>query len=316
MSTLQITGRPQALANMVNEARHLSGHAWVCAQEHDVHLCTDPSLWDGPTDHTVVGSIAYDYLSPKNALAALHKCEGFVRFLSRVCLGVNVGEANRTLHPLADPLGACTVNVFRRGEGHFWHFDESPFTTTVMLQPATAGGRFEVVADATTRDQALTALLKQRTNNVASGSSSGGSSSANNEDEDEDDALTVPGAVDIGFDEPGTLSIFAGARSLHRVSATRPNTPTPSCAHNWRFHSDHALCVAVALMLSQTLSQALTSLRRIVACTPRAPQVSKNRGDDDRLVAVLCYSETEGTVNSNEVRKMFWGREGNGVISC
>jgi len=38
-----------------------------------------------------------------------------------------------------DPIGACTINVFREGWHHAWHFDEAEFTVTLSLQAADEG---------------------------------------------------------------------------------------------------------------------------------------------------------------------------------
>ena len=202
---------------MVDEARTLAPEAYVCSKEHDVYLRTDPRSWSGPTGNTTVGSVPSDLLSPEGPLAVLYKNEAFITFLSRVCLGFGIGDATRTLHPLADPLGACTINVFHPGDGHWWHFDEAPFTTTIMLQPATLGGRFEVVADAvgSRLDRALAGL-----SSAVDGTPSLGGGATNDRQSIGNDRGTIQDAVDLKFEEPGTLSIFAGSRSLHRVSGS------------------------------------------------------------------------------------------------
>ena len=53
--------------------------------------------------------------------------------------------AKPQLHPFADPLGACSVNVFVDGGEHGWHFDESEFSITLMVQAPESGGAFEYV---------------------------------------------------------------------------------------------------------------------------------------------------------------------------
>ena len=40
----------------------------------------------------------------------------------------------------ADEIGACTVNVYNEGDAHFWHFDESAYSVTLMLQTSEEGG--------------------------------------------------------------------------------------------------------------------------------------------------------------------------------
>ena len=47
---------------------------------------------------------------------------------------------------LGDPLGAASINIFRPGWNHAWHFDEAEYTTTLCLQQAEEGGEFEFSA--------------------------------------------------------------------------------------------------------------------------------------------------------------------------
>ena len=96
------------------------------------------------------------------------------------------------LYPFADPLGALSINVFVGGGVHAWHFDESPFTVTLMLQRPERGGAFEYVPGLRGR-----ADEQERVAAIFGG--------------DRRDVLTLPFT-------PGTLLIFAGDQSLHRVT--------------------------------------------------------------------------------------------------
>ena len=108
----------------------------------------------GPSGFTSVGSIATDRMDPSGPLLSLYGSQPFVDFLSRVVFG----EAGK-LHRLADPLGACTVNVYREGDQHFWHFDESPFSVTLSLQAPNAGGVFNAVANTRVSEHANMSAL-------------------------------------------------------------------------------------------------------------------------------------------------------------
>jgi predicted 2-oxoglutarate/Fe(II)-dependent dioxygenase YbiX len=44
---------------------------------------------------------------------------------------------------MADPLARLNVMCYRAGQGLGWHFDRSPFTTTLLLQAPDEGGMFE-----------------------------------------------------------------------------------------------------------------------------------------------------------------------------
>ncbi|MEM7507425.1 MAG: phytanoyl-CoA dioxygenase family protein [Pseudomonadota bacterium] len=179
---------PDALARMQAEARHAAPKAWFSRAAHDVYLGEATAADAQETD---VGSVAYDLL-PRGALRQLYASDALCRFIGRVT-GV------QPLHRLADPLGACTINVFRDGGLHGWHFDESPFTVTLMLQKPEEGGSFEYAPglreapDGPARIAALTAGARED-------------------------------VVDLPFTE-GTLLIFAGAQSIHRVTPVTGERP-------------------------------------------------------------------------------------------
>ena len=64
-------------------------------------------------------------------------------FISALCL---ILEEN-ALYPYADSLSSVNIHYARRGEELNWHFDNSSFAVTLMIQPATSGGAFEYVRD-------------------------------------------------------------------------------------------------------------------------------------------------------------------------
>ena len=52
-----------------------------------------------------------------------------------------------TLHTMADPLARVNVMAYREGQALNWHFDRSEFTTTLLLQAPEQGGGFEYCSD-------------------------------------------------------------------------------------------------------------------------------------------------------------------------
>ena len=188
----------EAVETMRREANGQLDKAFYCHNTHNAYLRDDnPSL---PQDHpgrrrllTVVGSIANDYLPAEGALVELYEWEELTRFIGLV-LGYD--EFYRS----ADPLGALSVNVFQPGGSHAWHFDESKYTVTMMLQPAEVGGDFEVVTNIRSEDDDN----YERVGAVLDGA--------------HDDVVKLP------F-EPGTLFIFAGRHSLHRVTDVSGERP-------------------------------------------------------------------------------------------
>ncbi len=227
VATLPGLVHPAAARRMAAETEAVIDRTFFCDNRHNAYLKpTDAAI---PAEHprnrplaTQVGSIAWDLIEPQSLLRRLYLWDPLVAFVGGV-LGYD------PFYRFADPLGACSVNVFRAGMSHAWHFDEAAYTTTLMLQKPESGGDFEYVP-----------FLRpeQGEDYEAVGRVLDGDES---------------GVVRLPF-EPGTLSLFHGSRSLHRVT---------SC-----------------------------------------------QGDRDRLVAVLCFANHPDAVNSDAVRKLFWGRIG------
>jgi hypothetical protein len=182
---------PAAVAAMAAEGRALAGQAFFCDNTHNAYLEPDDGAF--PPDHprrrrlhTKVGSIAYDLLPAGSPLRRLYNWDPLVDFIGAVL-------DRPTLYRLADPLGACSINVFRPGGLHAWHFDEAPYSTTLMLQAAEAGGFFEYVPHLRTGDGAEHDAVGRIL------------------DGEEGAVRRLPFAA-------GTLSIFAGHVSMHRVT--------------------------------------------------------------------------------------------------
>jgi hypothetical protein len=90
---------------------------------------------------------------------------------------------------------------------HGWHFDESEFTVTMMLQPAESGGAFEYV------------------NGLREGRGEDYEAVGRVLDGDESGVESLPHPA-------GSLFIFAGRKTLHRVSklgGTRPRLVPVLC---------------------------------------------------------------------------------------
>jgi len=96
------------------------------------------------------------------------------------------------LHTMADPLARVNVMCYRAGEGLNWHFDRSHFTTTLLIQAPETGGELEH------RHNLRTA-----------------------EDPNYDGVARVLNGQDPAVRTlaltPGTLNVFLGKNTLHRV---------------------------------------------------------------------------------------------------
>ena len=182
---------PHALDLIRSEAVAQLDNAYYCHNTHNAYLrADDPQyLQDHPRRRrlqTDVGSIAYDLLPRNGVLCRMYQWEPLTRFIGDV-LG------HKSFYRSIDPLGALSINVFKPGGAHAWHFDESHFTVTLMVQPADAGGFFQYAP------------------NIRSANNDNFDAVGGILDGDESTVKT------LSF-QPGTLSIFAGRNTLHRVT--------------------------------------------------------------------------------------------------
>ena len=111
----------------------------------------------------------------------------FRRFLAAV-----VGED--ALFEYADPLSSINVHFADEGQELGWHFDNSSFAVTLLLQAPHAGGQFQYVRDL--RDSDAGDMNYQGVSDVL-------------------DGQMAPTDLDIA---PGTLVLFRGRNSMHRVT--------------------------------------------------------------------------------------------------
>ncbi len=135
----------EAIRREGEESKHL---AYYCRQEHNVYLM--PPDEDYPVDHArnriVVsskGCITHDVIAAESPLRVLYDSEIFREFLCSV-----LGEA--ALYEYADPLSSINLNYAEPGQELGWHFDNSSFSVTLMIQEPESGGTFEYVGG--TRD--------------------------------------------------------------------------------------------------------------------------------------------------------------------
>lgn len=188
---------PEALQTLAREATSSVEDAYFCKSSHSAYLTADdPGLAEDDVarrqEQTFVGSVPYDRIDPQSQLRALYQWDPLKDFIGYV-LG------KETLYRFADPFGACSINVFVDGGEHGWHFDESEFTVTLMLQPPDIGGAFEYLPLIRGRDdeEKLVAGVL---------------------DGDRD------GVVELPF-TAGTLLIFGGNQTIHRVTRVQGERP-------------------------------------------------------------------------------------------
>jgi hypothetical protein len=140
-----------------------------------------------------VGVVAYDQFPRASPIRRLYENASVMAFISAVL--------QRTpLYRYADPMGALNLAVMGVGDELQWHFDQTDFVVSLALQDADVGGDFEVASKIRDSDNENYSAVA----NVLAGS---------------DDAVTRLPMT------PGTLLIFEGRHSLHRVSPIGGATP-------------------------------------------------------------------------------------------
>ena len=153
-----------------------------------------------PTDHPRqwlgdyhVGAVAYDLFPGDSPIRTLYESDELMRYVAAI-LGLE------KVYPYADPLGALNLAVMGDGDELQWHFDQTDFVVSLALQDADEGGDFEVVPNIRTADD-------EHFEDVAAALAG-----------DRSRVVTLPMT-------PGTLLVFAGRNSLHRVSPIKGSTP-------------------------------------------------------------------------------------------
>jgi len=184
--------RPETLTAMQAEAVAGADKAYFCTQQHSVYLTPPDAAF--PSEHprnclvqSSKGCICDDEIAAASPMRALYDAAVFRDFIRFV-----TGQAE--LHPYADPLSSINIHYANRGQELGWHFDNSSFAITFLIQKPDAGSRFEYIRDLRDADAG--------------------------EMNFDDVGALLDGDVkpDVLAIEPGGLVLFRGRNSIHRVS--------------------------------------------------------------------------------------------------
>ena len=184
-----------ALAEMIKAAEAEQHLAFYTSGSHNVYLTPkDNSL---PDDHAFnrqvassKGCITTDQVPKDCGLHDIYHDLSFQRFIAAV-VGVP------SVYPYADPLSSINIHYAAEDQELGWHFDNSSFAITLLLQAPEAGGVFEYVKDL--RDAGQGEMNYEGVANVL-------------------DGKVPPQVLTI---DPGTLVLFRGRNSMHRVTPTQ-----------------------------------------------------------------------------------------------
>lgn len=183
---------PDALAAMRAESEAGQKDAFFCRQSHSIYLTPENPEFgaDHPANRSVIsskGCICDDVITSASPLRSLYDAPEFRAFVASV-----TGE--KALHPYADTLSSINIHYANRGEELGWHFDNSSFAITLLIQKPDAGSQFEFVKDL--RDADAGEMNYDGVGDLL-------------------DGKIVPEVLSM---EPGTLVLFRGRNSIHRVS--------------------------------------------------------------------------------------------------
>ncbi len=133
------------IKSILNEAKQQESFAYYCVNEHNVYLDSfDNEFNDShPRNKTVIsskGCITDDQVPKGSLLRFLYNSKEFKSFLCSV-----LDEKN--LYKYDDNLSSINIHYAKEGQELGWHFDNSSFAITLLIQKPKAGGDFEFIRD-------------------------------------------------------------------------------------------------------------------------------------------------------------------------
>jgi len=190
--------RSEAIDAIVAESAPLEDSAFYAGSTHNVWLTPiDESLGENHVFNRQIvstkGLISDDQIPPQSPLRDVYNDATFQAFLCGV-LGIDA------IHPYADDLSSINVHFAAEGMELGWHFDNSSFAVTILLQAAEAGSAFEyvpTVRDSTGGDHGFDAVRQ---------------------------VLDGETPVQTLHFNPGDLVLFRGRDAMHRVTPTIGDT--------------------------------------------------------------------------------------------
>ena len=132
-----------SIKSILSEAKKQENLAYYCVNEHNVYLDPfDKNLSKThPRNKTVTsskGCITDDQVPKKSSLRALYNSLKFKDFLCDVL-------DETVLYKYDDNLSSINIHFAKEGQELGWHFDNSSFAITLLIQKPKAGGQFEYI---------------------------------------------------------------------------------------------------------------------------------------------------------------------------
>jgi hypothetical protein len=184
--------RSDAIAKIVTQVGPKQALAFHKVKHHNVYLdVDDPAFADehprNAKETTTSGTLGFHHLGDIDEFLTMYTSPEFVHFVAQ-------GLGYNHLYAYEDRVSPVNVLFYPPGTSLGWHFDNATFTTTLMLREAERGAAFEYVP-----------FIRTDTDPAF-----------------DDVAALRAGARDkvrTLSQEPGTLVLFKGSRTIHRVTA-------------------------------------------------------------------------------------------------
>ncbi|MFT4727292.1 MAG: hypothetical protein ACI9UN_001787 [Granulosicoccus sp.] len=187
-----------AIQSIVRDGRKHADKAFYTNSDHNVYL--QPTDLEFSADHarnrsvqSSKGCITTDQIPENSLLHSLYENSDFKSFLCEVL-------DEQALYEYADPLSAINLHYASEGQELGWHFDNSSFAITLLIQQPVAGANFEYVKNVRNADAGD--MNYEGAQSILDGDS-------------EVTTLNM---------EPGCLVLFRGRDSMHRVTPTEGDT--------------------------------------------------------------------------------------------
>ena len=182
------------ITRILQEANEQEDLAYYCVNKHNVYLePLDPSFQEShPRNKTVIsskGCITDNQVPSDSYLRFLYNSKSFKEFLCEVL-------SEEALYKYDDELSSINIHYAKEGQELGWHFDNSSFAITLLIQKPISGGRFEYIRDF--RNSSI---------------------NENNYDQVSDllNNKCTPKRLKM---ENGSLVLFRGKNAIHRVTPT------------------------------------------------------------------------------------------------
>ncbi len=190
--------RPDTVRQSVREMEPLfETSAYLHRRQHNIYF--DDEFSELEPDHPALRTLRTENRKlcadqiAFSAVTKIYEWQPLIDFLAAVL-------EKPALYTMDDPLARINVMTYAPGQVLNWHFDRAEFTTTLLLQSATVGGEFQYRSDLRSDMDANYQGVAQ----LLAG--------------EDPEVRTLPLS-------PGTLNVFKGHNSAHRITPVGPGQP-------------------------------------------------------------------------------------------